>query len=150
MRPNNEEFQYVSLNELGDFVSTHNLIDYPTDLNSKVMLLQLFQKQLKSKPVVDFNGKITFDHVKKWANTSHAIIFRLTNKVIQVMFKDSTELFLNSERKSLTFVNKEKEVFNMMLAEAMDSGNKQLIKRLTYSKEVLTSMLKHEKGDCRK
>ena len=150
MSPDHEEFQYISSSKLVDVVSTHTFIDYPTEINKKVMLLQLFQKQLKSKPNLERSLKKPFDHVKKWASTSHAMIFRLTNKVIQVVFRDSTELFLSSEKKSMTFVNKGKEVLTMMLAAAMESGNKHLIKRLKYSKEVLTTMLKAEKkeGKC--
>lgn len=147
LSPNLDEFQYIYGGRLGESTNTYNLLNYPTELNKKVLLLQLFQKQLKGVHGSGVVVKLPFEHVKKWASTNHALIFRLTNKIIQVCFKDSTELILSSEKKMLTFVNKNKESCCISIAGAMESGNKQLIKRLKYSKEVLASMLKSEKNN---
>ena len=140
--PNECTFQYISNTALGESINTFNTEEFPADIHKKVMLLQLFKKQLQSD-----KGKVPeiekpFHHVKKWSSTPHAMIFRLTNKVIQVCFRDTTELLLSSEKKYVTFVNKMKENLSFPLSTAMDCGNKQLIKRLKYSKEVLTTMLK--------
>ena len=45
-------------------------------------------------------------YVKKWMKTKHAIMFRLSNKVVQVTFTDKTEILLSSENKLVTYVNK--------------------------------------------
>ena len=45
-------------------------------------------------------------YVKKWLRTKHAIIFRLSNKIIQVIFFDQTEIILHSENHAITYVNK--------------------------------------------
>ena len=147
LSPNLNEFQYICADRFGEATSSYNILDYPTELNKKVLLMQLFQKQLKGVHDSGVVIKKPFEHVKKWANTNHAVIFRLTNKIIQVCFKDSSELVLSSEKKRLTFVNKNKESLCISIANAMESGNKQLIKRLKYSKEVLTTMLKGEKNN---
>ncbi len=38
-------------------------------------------------------------YVKKWMKTKHAIMFRLSNKIVQVNFTDKTEILLSSENK---------------------------------------------------
>lgn len=45
-------------------------------------------------------------YLKKWMKTRHAILFRLSNKIVQVNFTDKTEVILSSELKMLTYVNK--------------------------------------------
>ena len=36
-------------------------------------------------------------YVKKWVRTRHAILFRLSNHTVQVIFLDGTEVILSSE-----------------------------------------------------
>jgi len=38
-------------------------------------------------------------YVKKYLKTQHAMLFRLSNKVVQVIFEDQTELVLSSLNK---------------------------------------------------
>ncbi len=35
-------------------------------------------------------------YVKRWMKTKHAILFRLSNKVVQVIFEDKSELTMSS------------------------------------------------------
>lgn len=80
-------------------------------------------------------------YVKKWMKTRHAIMFRLSNKVVQVNFTDKTEILLSSENKMVTYVNKKGERSYYPLATALDSSNTEMSKRLKYTKEILTHML---------
>ena len=45
-------------------------------------------------------------YVKKWMKTKHAILFRLSNKIVQVSFLDQTEIILSSETKIVTYMDK--------------------------------------------
>ena len=38
--------------------------------------------------------------------TKHAIMFRLSNKIVQVDFTDKTEIILSTKSKMVTYVNK--------------------------------------------
>jgi len=80
-------------------------------------------------------------YVKKWMKTRHAIMFRLSNKIVQVNFTDKTEVILSSENKLVTYVNKKGERSHYPLATALDSNNAEMAKRLKYTKEILTHML---------
>ena len=73
--------------------------------------------------------------------TKHAIMFRLSNKIVQVNFQDHTEILLNSENRYVTYVNKKGERSTMPLNQALDSNNAEMTKRLKYTKDILTHML---------
>ena len=73
--------------------------------------------------------------------TKHAIMFRLSNKVVQVNFQDQTEIMLSSETKVVTYVNKKGERSNYPLSTAMESSNLEMVKRLKYTKEILHQLI---------
>lgn len=68
-------------------------------------------------------------------------MFRLSNKVVQVNFQDHTEITLSSETKVVTYVNKKGERSTYPLSSAMESANLEMVKRLKYTKDILTHML---------
>ena len=51
-------------------------------------------------------------YVKKWLKTKHAILFRLSNKVVQVIFEDQSELTMSSVSKKVSYLNKKGERTN--------------------------------------
>lgn len=85
-----------------DRTSQYNFFDYPKTLNKKVILLQHFKSYLdgneKFKPLeFNFNKESTperisssakLSYLKKWRRAKKAILFRLSNKIIQVLFQD--------------------------------------------------------------
>ena len=118
--------------------------EYPKDLQKKVTLLQHFKSYLEAENSTKKYEAIetqSIVYVKKWMKTRHAIMFRLSNKVVQVNFTDKTEILLSSENKMVTYVNKKAERSNYPLASALVSTNLEMVKRLKYTKEILTHML---------
>mmetsp|Transcript_40879 Transcript_40879/g.46927 ORF Transcript_40879/g.46927 Transcript_40879/m.46927 type:complete len:212 (-) Transcript_40879:51-686(-) len=152
-----------------DIGSGHTLTDYPKELQKKVTLLQHFRSYLEGSAKKGEEGdtkNIGTDkmkeevkeevpeekhekkpmsedtvYVKKWMRTRHAIMFRLSNKVVQVNFQDHTEIILSSESKVVTYVNKKGERLTYPLSTAMESSNLEMAKRLKYTKDILTHML---------
>lgn len=59
-------------------------------------------------------------YVKKWVRTRHAVMFRLSNKIVQVNFQDHTEIILSSETRMVTYVNKKGERKSYHLSQAVD------------------------------
>ena len=80
------------------------------------------------------NRDSNFCYVKKWMKTKHAIMFRLSNKIVQVNFTDRTEIILSSEQKLVTYINLKGERSEYPLATALDSKNAEMAKRLKYTK----------------
>lgn len=86
-------------------------------------------------------------YVKKWMRTKHAIMFRLSNKIVQVNFQDHTEILLNSESRLVTYVNKKGERQTLPLNHALESNNAEMTKRLKYTKDILTHMLNNNNNN---
>lgn len=140
-------------------MQTYNLTDYPKDLQKKVTLLQHFRsylennkegqgniedEQVQGKPKIGDPSAAAMGspvYVKKWMRTKHAIMFRLSNKIVQVNFQDHTEILLNSESRLVTYVNKKGERQTLPLNHALESNNAEMTKRLKYTKDILTHML---------
>lgn len=117
-------------NEKQDVLSQYSFANYPKELQKKVTLLQHFKsyleqnydpvekEQLVQRNLANLNnqqyppGSV---YVKKWMRTKHAIMFRLSNKIVQVNFQDHTEILLNSENRYVTYVNKKGERQTMPL-----------------------------------
>lgn len=103
--PNYFHFDYIqkSLTNGEEEVQHLDFFNYPKLINKKVILLQHFKSYLdgnqKFKPL-DFNfgsenppikiginnQQETLSHLKKWKKAKKAILFRLSNKLIQVVF----------------------------------------------------------------
>jgi hypothetical protein len=117
---------------------SYSIKDFPEHLKKKVTLLEHFKKHLLAE---EKEAKSPLVYVKKWLSTSHAMFFRLSNRVVQVAFLDKSELLLCSEEKIVIFVDRKGKITEHCLSTAMESNDKELTKRLRYSKEVLTTML---------
>ena len=139
----------------------YTLTSYPKDLQKKVTLLQHFRGYLegeesKEKPSTvskenDLQSLYSQEagdiYVKKWMRTKHAIMFRLSNKVVQVIFQDQTEIILSSELRVVTYLNKKHERLHFPLSTALESDNHEMAKRLKYTKEILAHMLGGSNGN---
>ena len=137
----------------------YQMSDYPSELKKKVTLLQHFQGYLennihkKKHLLLPFNEENINERsivVKKWMRTKHAIIFRLSNKLVQVIFFDHTEIILHSENRAVTYVNKKGERLYFSLESSIDSNNTEMTKRLNYTRQVLTHMLQSKFGNSGK
>ncbi len=150
--PHGHHFDYIEKRpaDKQDFAAAYTLTDYPKTLQKKITLLQHFRSYLETevpRPATCPEGQAISRklglaiYVKKWLKTKHAIMFRLSNKIVQVNFQDATEIILSSESKVVTYVNKKGERQSYPLSSALDSTNAEMAKRLKYTKEILTRML---------
>lgn len=51
-------------------------------------------------------GATRLVHLKKWVKTKHSILFKLSNKNVQVDFQDKTQVILSNEKKIVNYVDK--------------------------------------------
>ena len=169
LNPETKVFFYIERRspDRQEVIVTHKIDDYPKDLQKKVTLLQHFKNYLegdnnnnktddkdKDKERDEENnennkneekekeiGEKPFTYVKKWMRTRHAIMFRLSNKIVQVCFQDHTEIILSSESRIVTYVNKKGDRSTYPLSRALENSNYEMTKRLKYTKDILTHML---------
>lgn len=92
------KFDYYERKEKEDVKQSHLIEEYPKDIEKKVTLLNHFKSYLdqnfKKEEIEHFEDLPELIYVKKWIKTRHAKMFRLSNKVVQVYFKDKTEILL--------------------------------------------------------
>ena len=122
--------------------------DFNKEINKKVTLLNHFKKYLleEENENIQTNEKYNINeknyvYVKKWMRTKQAILFRLSNKIIQVCFLDTTEIILKSDTKQITYINKKNERKNYSYNSALESEDHEMNKRLKYTKEMLAHIL---------
>lgn len=79
-------------------------------------------------------------YLKKWVRSkSQALIFRLSNKAIQVAFQDATEIVLSSGARAVSYLDKTGVRREHMLTNL--PNDPELLRRLRYTKEVLYHLI---------
>ncbi|EGR28317.1 protein kinase domain protein, partial [Ichthyophthirius multifiliis] len=157
--PNSNLVKYLERvnNQKDEVVKEFFLEGNPPELKKKVTLLQLFRNYLKEKIIkenlsyenIDIQGNNNV-YIKKWIKSKHAIMFRISNKIVQVVFTDKTEILLSSLQKIVTYVDKKGNRLNFPLSTALDNSNMEMQKRLKYTKEILTSLLSNQRNNNEK
>ncbi len=166
-----DEFVYVERRKAGardgtetEPMSIYTLSNFPEEsLKKKVTLLQHFRSYLldqqkraeeagEVEPLAsnfeerqDISAGITdiipMVFIKKWIKTKHAMLFRISNGTIQVLFYDLTEVLISSEGKLVTFVDKNKNRFVLSIAEIANKQHGDVSRRLKYAKEILSQLI---------
>ena len=77
--------------------------------------------------------------LRKWIKTNQAIIFRFSDKTIQVIFKDHTEIILFNDMVSYKDKNKNIKIFK--IEEAINSSNFEMNKRIKYVQNIFTKII---------
>lgn len=159
LNSNTNTFDYVDRapNSQEDTIKTYPFQQgkYPKELHKKVTLLQHFKTYLEGETTQasssskgekespsDKKGERVLVYMRRWMRTKHAIMFRLSNKVVQVCFLDKTEILLSTDDKVVTYSNKKGEKATYELKGALESNNYEMSKRLKYTKDILAHMMK--------
>jgi polo-like kinase 1 len=173
--PQGDKFDYITRRtaEKPEVRTSHTFEEYPEELKKKVTLLKHFKNymltdNLEKKdgasvgesslpPPEKTNSPVTMSsseasdgsvpYVKKWTRNKHAIMFQLSNKIVQVVFFDKTEAVLSSKAHMVTYVDKRSQVCSYPLSNVLDVPSPELAKRLRYTKEILVNLLGARQSD---
>ena len=70
--------------------------------------------------------------------SKNAILFRLSNNVVQVVFYDQTEIMIHEEGKIATYVDRKQERSTYVVEDVlMSSEHNDVKKRLNYAESML-------------
>jgi len=167
LSPEGDRFDYITrrTQEKPEIRTTHTFEEYPDDLKKKVTLLRHFKNCMLADvpdkkdgasvgesslpaPILsdEQKGCAAFEpgqapYVKKWTRNKHAIMFQLSNKIVQVVFFDKTEAILSSKAHMVTYVDKKSQVCSYPLSNVVDVPSPELAKRLRYTKDILVNLL---------
>ena len=97
------------------------------DIDKKIKLIENFKAYLANEnkghtsvlstlKSSQTEGPLTY--LLRWSKTSHALIFLLSNKVVQVYFKDHTELQVDTVARRVTYLSENGEVTSLTVKEA--------------------------------
>ncbi|KEG13852.1 protein kinase [Trypanosoma grayi] len=136
---------------------------FPESLNKKVTLIKYFKSYLtrarsvregvdvvrcspyiSQAPVLLSEPHMIEDivYVKRWLLTPQAMIFRLSNKTIQVCFHDKAEVILSSESRIVTYTDANGRRVTMALS-AVTSRSSEIAARLRYTKDILCELIQN-------
>lgn len=82
-----------------------------------------------------------FVYVKRWMRSPEALVFRLSNKTVQVCFNDRTEVLLSSEWKVVTYTDPTGLRRTLPLA-SVGSESSEAAERLRCTKAILYKLIK--------
>lgn len=117
------------------------------DLLKKIKILSLFYKKLNKRSknrndsyIYPFYNKQMVDvYVIKWAKTHRASFFLLSNKEIQVIFCDKTQIIFNMKNKTVMFINQLKQKYKEDM-RLKDFSSFEMTVRVLYAKKVLKKL----------
>jgi len=128
---------------------------HPHEINKKITLLKYFKQLLtqECKPddaIVNSAPTSNFVYVKRWTHTKRAIVFRLSNKIVQVNFlEDHTKLILSPGAQEVSYIDKNQNFTTHFLANilhpSISGEHEELVDRLKYTRDILYHMLNHKK-----
>ena len=124
-----------------------------TKINKKQLSVSSDKQNQDDENNFDINNnieEIDFIFVKKWLKTRHAMIFRFSNKIIQVCFQDRSQIIIHPLNQNMTYINKNGEKSIYPLNKGLNSSNHEMNKRVKYTKEVLAHMISINKKKLEK
>lgn len=157
LAPDQHSIQSIDRDTNGAQMTTLTLTEHPTELNKKVTLLKYFKSYMKEHLLG--GGKdsenvtktsVELPHVKKWTRTKHAIVFRLSNSVMQINFFDHSKLVVNIPLGFTTYIDKDRVSRSFFLEDiakwnSSDEIFGELTSSLTYCSEVIEHMMNPSK-----
>jgi polo-like kinase 1 len=108
-------------------------------------VLGKFQNENKSDDkMISISESNTVVFLKKFIKTQQAILFRLSNKLIQIFFSDKSELILSTKglMNMAFYKSKTNEEVSDLIENIMNSDNEDLIKKIRYAKNLLINFIK--------
>jgi len=159
LAPAGENFMYIertrqrSGNESHEQISEHyTLTEFPSSLQKKVTLLKHFKNYLMEQVKKDRDdneiqiqsspsGGRDITYLSKWVRTKHAILFRLSDNTVQVVFYDNTEIIISSNGSLVTSVDKDR-YRTTYFVESVTSNpyHADIKKRLKYARDMIQQL----------
>ena len=109
-------------------------------------ILDKYTNEIISLGGNNITNNIKIFYVKKFLKVQHAMMFRLSNKLIQVSFSDKTELIMSTETSDFYYKSKNGEELMDSIQNVMTSDNTEMIKRIKYAKNLLIHFVKNQKS----
>jgi hypothetical protein len=84
--------------------------------------------------------------VKKWQQTQTTVVFRLSDRTVQVNFYDGSSVVINSDAPRLAFLDKHGKRSHHGIATVSRQGRPDILKRLRFMKSILNTLMVSKHG----
>ena len=131
----------------------YTMTTYPDTVQKKITLMKHFKSYMQENlykasqyTFVDESKTHNMDFLVKYMRTKHAVLFRLTNRLVQINFFDHTKLILSNNGLVVTYINRERELKTLCLEDIVNgagAGKKEftdIASRLKYARDILESI----------
>ena len=158
LNPNTSTFYYKErsiIDNTKEIIEFHQLNNYPDVLKKKVTLLKLFKDYLlkdneniiKTNKVNENNNQNEpYTYVFRWMKTEQVTMFRLSNKIVHFFFVDKTEIIIDTNSKTVIYVNEKRERYLDHVKNAINSNDPVFYKKLIHAKRILQKILDKNKA----
>jgi len=162
LESHSDNFQYIERKKFDEAelcvrrvqlsVESFSLSQYPDNLKKKVTLLKHFRNYLLEQHQEEVesleanrdepsSAPLNLVYVKKWLRTKHAILFRLSNQTVQIVFYDQSEILLTPDDRYVTYVDKARNRTTYDFTDELVGSSPEIEKRLRYTKDVISQLL---------
>lgn len=139
-------FKYITSNKENkeEAFIEFSVKDSPPEVYNKLQLSLYLQKYLNFDFTTE-KTQVSEEYIKSWSVAQDAVLFHLNNKIVQVYFRDHTEVLFTGVSKQFAFVNKNKEIKVSSILSEMKAGDNDIIKRMKLSKDILLGKIESKK-----
>lgn len=173
LAPNKNNFDCIEPEIKSDGVIEYTRRSYTTDnfpesLDNRVYLVNHFTDYLKSK--LNAQHSFTFEDLTvrtgmvfatKYLRTRHVILFRLSNDLLQLNFVDHTKLLISGDSRTISFIDKDYQLFTWTLAaltqtpaDGLSKSERkrveQVLYKVRYARDLLGKVEHYMKAGPRK
>ncbi|TPX31059.1 hypothetical protein SmJEL517_g05517 [Synchytrium microbalum] len=157
LAPDQQHFEYLYCDRESIRSSIHRqaytMSTYSAELNKKVTLLLHFRSYMQenlfqacSLQCADTTATQNLEFLTKYMRTKHGVVFRLSNRVVQINFFDHSKIVLSNDAQTITYIDKARTMqtlsLNTLTKRYGDAASKQeVIDRLHYAKDIIAQMI---------
>ncbi|TPX49951.1 hypothetical protein SeMB42_g02425 [Synchytrium endobioticum] len=155
LAPDHHHFEYLYCERDTNKNSIHRqpytMSTYPQELNKKVSLLLHFKSYMQENlfqactlQSSDTTATQNLEFLTKYMRTKHGVVFRLSNRVVQINFFDHSKIVLSNDAHTITFIDKSRTMFTFALSSLISANTSQkpdITERLNYARDIIQQMV---------
>ncbi|CAG8687985.1 31675_t:CDS:10, partial [Racocetra persica] len=113
----------------------------PQQINFRNYMNEVLPKISTTYTFVDNNRTNNMEFLTKYKRTPHAVLFRLSNRLVQVNFFDHEKIILSEEGRVITYIDEARGINTHTISEILKGDHATEKNRLKYVKDVLKKLV---------
>ncbi|RUS27596.1 hypothetical protein BC938DRAFT_483021 [Jimgerdemannia flammicorona] len=154
-----QSFEYIHSTKdpvRGQAVATrksYHMQDYPAELQKKMLLMKYFRDYMAENLIKasyvqggDEGPRKNLDFLTKYLRTKNGVMFRLSNRVLQINFFDHTKIIISEDATVVSYIDKKRQLSTYRLEDCFNGDEPELVSRLKYAKDILGELIERRTG----